>query len=430
MITPEDGIRASLAEVKREVNCRVCRGDIKRCKLAICPYLGGVRKWFTERSDLRATDLFGASPPSAFVGSWGYPRLLVGPLVPPLRDQDTSILDASETWLAYELPEILRFRLSLVRGKAARRVAEAREPDSILSTVQEGAMASKPVDTEMWLEKTPTLVSPFSARAPPSGPSADIRKVELASNPSVPRRVDDLVSDTDVRAGEAVADLYDHGVTQSHITRIFSVGLLGDKERRRLVPTEWSITAVDDILARRLIVQVRDSPWIEDYEVYSATGLANTVTVLLFPQAFMFEGMEAWNLSSSPTPIHDHEFAQGRTTYPDQIGGAYHATKNPVLEHLAARRRQAGAIVFMEVYDDWIPLGVFRYRELARAALAKRPSSFRTLEEAEADVGRRMRLPLENWWRASVLRAYLHGQRRITDYAADRAVRIVSGSGR
>ncbi len=430
MIAPEDGIRASLAEVKREVNCRVCGGDIKRCRLAICPYLGGVRQWFTDRRDLRSTDLFGASPPSAFVGSWGYPRVLVGPLVPPLRDQDTSILDASETWLAYELPEILRFRLSLVRGKAPRRVLEAREPDSILSTVQEGAMASRPVDTEMWLEKTPALASPFSARAPPSGPSADIRKVELASNPSVPRRVDDLVSDTDIRAGEAVADLYDHGVTQSHITRIFSVGLLGGKERRRLVPTEWSITAVDDILGRRLIDRVRDSPWIDEYEVTSASGLANTVAILLFPQAFMFEGLEAWNLSSNPTPIHDHEFAKGRTTYPAHIGGAYHATKNPILEHLASRRRQAGAIVFMEVYDDWIPLGVFRYRELARAALAKKPARFRTLDEAEAEVGRRLRLPLANWWRGSVLRAYLRGQRRITEYEKEGLGRRPSASGR
>jgi len=416
MVNPEDGIRATLAEVKREISCRVCGGDIKRCRLAVCPYLGGVRKWFTDRSDLRSTDLFGASPPSAFVGSWGYPRVLVGPLVPPLRDQDTSIMDASESWLQYDLAEILRFRLSLVRGKAARRVLEAREPDNILSVVQEGAMASKPVDTEMWLEKTPTLVSPFSGRAPPSGPSADIRKVELASNPSVPRRVDDLVSDTDVRAGEAIADLYGHGVSQSHITRIFCVGLLGAEERRRLVPTEWSITAVDDILGKRLLQQVRDSPWIPDYEVYSASGLANTVAILLFPQAFMFEGMEAWNLSSNPTPIHDHEFTRGRRTYPDEIGGAYHATKNPVLEHLAARRRQAGAIVCMEVYDEWIPLGVFRYRELARAALAKPPAAFRTLDEAEAELGHRLRLPLANWWRASILRAYLRGQRRITAY--------------
>ncbi len=416
MASPEDGIRETLSEVRREVACRVCHGEIKRCRLAICPYLDRVRAWFTDRQDLQSTDLFGASPPSAFVGSWGYPRVLAGPLVPPLRDQDTSILDSSESWLQYDLPEILRFRLSLVRGKAARRVAEAREPDPILATVQEAAMASKPIDTEMWLEKKPVLVSPFSARAPPSGPSANIRKLELASNPSVPRRVDDLVSDTDVRANEAVADLFQHGIPQSHITRIFSVGLLGTKERRKLVPTEWSITAVDDILAKQLVDEVRGSAWISDYEVCSATGVANTVAILLFPQAFMFEGMEAWNLSSGPTPIHDHELTRGRRTYPDQIGGAYHATRLPVLEHLVARRRQAGAIVCMEVYDEWVPLGVWRYRELARAAFARGGKKFATLPEAEEALGRGLRLPLANWWRASVLRAYLRRQQRITAY--------------
>ena len=174
---------------------------------------------------------------------------------------------------------------------------------------------------------------------------------------------------------------------------------------------------MDDILAKSLVDEVREFPWIPEYEVASASGLANNVAVLLFPQAFMFEGLEAWNLAASPTPAHDHEFAGGRTAYPDQIAGAYHATRLPVLEHLHTRRRQAGAIVFMEVYDDWVPLGVWRYRELARAALATRPARFASLDEAESELGRRLRLPMPNWWRASALRGYLRSQRRITSYA-------------
>src|SRR5436309_14016254 len=105
----------------------------------------------------------------------------------------------------------------------------------------------------------------------------------------------------------------------------------------------------------------------------------------------MFEGLEAWNLEASPTPAHDHEFAGGRTTYPDRIAGAYHATRLPVLEHLAGRQRQAGAIVFMEVYDDWVPLGVWRYRELARAALAKKAIRFAGLSGAECELLGRLR---------------------------------------
>ena len=70
----------------------------------------------------------------------------------------------------------------------------------------------------------------------------------------------------------------------------------------------------------------------------------------------------------------------------------------------------------MEVYEGWVPLGVWRYRELARAALKKKPARFATIPEAEAELGRRLRLPMENWWRASALRAYLRRQRRITAY--------------
>src|SRR3989475_7209237 len=94
----------------------------------------------------------------------------------------------------------------------------------------------------MWFTKKPSLVSPFSVRAPPSGPSADIAKVDLTANPSVPRRVDDLVSDTDLRAGEAVTDLYDHGVSQSPTTPAFFLGLLRAKGPRRPRPTPGSST--------------------------------------------------------------------------------------------------------------------------------------------------------------------------------------------
>src|SRR2546422_5400081 len=96
----EDGIRATLAEVRREIACQVCRGDIKRCRLAICPYLGRVRDWFEERRDLQTPHLFGASPPGAFVGSGGYPKVLVGPPVPPRPGEGALILQPSAMWLS------------------------------------------------------------------------------------------------------------------------------------------------------------------------------------------------------------------------------------------------------------------------------------------------------------------------------------------
>ena len=415
-VAVEDGVPARTFEVERQLACGVCNGDWKRCRLSTCPYLRHVRRWFTEQSSLASTNLFGASPPSAFVGSWGYPRVLAGPLVPPVRE-GTAIMDAPETWLDLDITEILRFRLSLVRGKARRPVEAARKPDKILEATQLEAMAVRPVDTEMWLEKKPVLLGPFSARASPTGPSAVIRRLDLTENPSVPPRVDYVTSDTDLRAMEGVLDLYGHGIAQSHITRIFSVGLLGTETRRKLVPTEWSITAVDDILGKRLTERVKEFPQIGEFRTFSANAHHNTVAVILTPTSWMFEGLEAFNIERSPTPLQDHEMYRGRKTYPDQLAGAYHATRLPVLEYLERERRQAGAIVFMEVHRGWIPLGVWRYREIARTALAQRPAKFDRFEDAEPWLRTRLELPLENWWRASVLRRYLRRQRRITDFA-------------
>src|SRR3989475_10474684 len=100
----EDGIQATLAEVRREIACRVCRGDIKRCRLAICPYLDRVRDWFEERRDLHTTNLVGASPPSAVVRSCGDPKVLRGPLVPPVGREGTSNLDPPGSCLSCRLP--------------------------------------------------------------------------------------------------------------------------------------------------------------------------------------------------------------------------------------------------------------------------------------------------------------------------------------
>ncbi len=409
----EAGVPTRALEVERELGCRVCRGDWKRCRLATCPYLGGVRRWFTEQPALGSASLFGASPPSAFVGEWGYPRVLAGPLVPPIRE-GTGLMDAPETWVGLDIGEILRFRLSLVRGKAEREVTAARNPDRILEATQQEAMASRPLDTEVWFEKRPTLLGPFGARAPPTGPSAVIRRLDLAENPSIPRRVDYVVSDTDLLATDGVRDLYRHGIAQSHITRVFSVGLLGTAKRRRLVPTEWSITAVDDILGRELVERVKTFPPVGEWRVFGHAALGNNVQVLLTPTSWMFEGLEAWDIERDPLPVADHEFYRGRKTYPEAIAGAYHATRLPVLEYLERERRQAGAIVFMEVYKDWIPLGVWRYREIARVALSRPPARFATLDEAVTFLGTRLRLRMERWREASRLPVleYLERERR------------------
>jgi hypothetical protein len=373
-----------------------------------------VRQWTREAQRTQGTSLYGATPPAAFVGGWGYPQVLVGPLLPP-TDVDVAAMDAEEQWLGLPLQEILRLRMSMVRGKRQHTVDVASFRDRALEALQEVAMASEPVHAEMELTKRPNLDIFFSPRGKPVGPSAPFESLELAENPAIPRRVDYIVSDGDLRAGPGTWDLYEHGIEQRHLTRLLSVGLLGQTRRRRLVPTEWSITAVDDIVGKQLRDRVRYHQELGEFYLFGAGAVANNVQVLLLPGPWMFEALEGWE--GHPTgPASDFERTWGRRDYPTNLVGAYHAARLPVLEHLDAIRRQAIAVVFLEVYREWIPLGVWRFRELAREAFRRPAKRFATLEEALEVLHGRLRIPLDRWLRKSTLYRFIREQRRLEDF--------------
>jgi hypothetical protein len=304
----------------------------------------------------------------------------------------------------------------LVKGKRFTDVRLAENPNRILSIFQEIVMSSRPTDTEMWFNKKPRLSLVFSPREPPSGPSASITRAVLAGNPQVPRPVDRVVSDIDLKADEGILRLYDSEISQQQVTRLLSIGLLGVKKQRRLVPTEWSITAVDDILGKAIHAEILDYPWIDRFIVYGHEALGNNVRILLFPSSWMFEAQEAWHTSPNPLPEVNSELVGGRQTYATELAGAYYAVRLPVLEHVRRMRRQAGALVLMEVYPEWIPLGVWRFREICREALRRQPVVCNSFSEAFNEVGKCLRLPLPVWLGRSEILRWLRTQTRLTSF--------------
>jgi hypothetical protein len=197
---------------------------------------------------------------------------------------------------------------------------------------------------------------------------------------------------------------------------MFSIGLLGAIRTRRLVPTEWSITAIDDILAKDLRRKVLDHPQLDEFRLFSARAVGNNVHVLLLPTSWMFEALEGWLTGPRPEVFGDYELNKGRKDYPTNIAGAYHASRLPVLEYLNKIRRQAGAIVFLEVTKEWVPLGVWRFRELARRALTRDPSRFTTLEETLSEARKRLLIPYRNWASASRLLSYYKAQKQLSHW--------------
>ena len=399
-------------EVRRNI-CIYCRGFKHLCGRSVCPIVIKAKSKVELNKYLSSNVIFGSSPPSIFIGSWGYPKVYIGPLTPPIEDSDTSNMDPNRSWLYLDWNTILRYRFLLVRGKYRVDVKSAEKPIKYVDYLQELAMSLKPIDSEVNFEKKPDLKIKFLIRDAPHGPSEFIKKFMVVENAKVPRIVNKVIYDFDLKAVDAIWELYKGGLDNRYIMRIFSAGLLGLKGNRRFVPTEWSITAIDDILSRKLFKIIRRNPLINNYYLFGYSKLGNNIQILLTPTPWMFEVLEAWLLDLNVEPESDYEFWRGRSNYANKIGGAYYAARLPVLEYLYRIRKQAGAIVFLEVYREWIPIGVWRVREICREALSQKPLKFGELKEALNILRNRLKLPLNKWLSKSKIYNFILTQRKL-----------------
>jgi len=126
------------------------------------------------------------------------------------------------------------------------------------------------------------------------GPSGVIKDFRITENPKIPKRVDSVVSD-EIKAVDAVFELYKNKFDVYYLTTVLSSGALGFEERKKLVPTRWSITAIDDIIARELMREIRGFPEINEFLVYENTYLENHFEILMMPGRWEFEQFEDEN---------------------------------------------------------------------------------------------------------------------------------------
>ena len=370
---------------------------------------------------MSSEDVVGASPPSVFIGRMGYPNVYAGPLVPPVEG-DTSLYDLPEFWFGKSIDEIVGFRSMLIRGKHRVHVREFEEAGKIIEKTRELALAVKPVDVELMLTKKPHGSIFLSDDVQPFGPSAPIRDLNV-SNTIWDHQIEKAYSDTDLKAVPAVLELYSKGVLETRIQKAFSVGAFGLEENRRLVPTRWSITAVDDIISKNLMDQVKQFPELNEYRIYESKYLDNVFEVLMLPREWSYEAIEAWYPGTVWNPdgkqavmFSDWEGHERRTTYA-QIGGCYYAARLAVCEQLVKERRQATVIVLREAHPGYImPVGVWQVRENVRNAMRQKPLICNTVNEALERIANQFSIPIQSWIRESHLIRSSLFQKRITDF--------------
>jgi hypothetical protein len=412
-----------IAKASQSGLCVACKGSRFLCGKTRCPIIVKANYFLKSVPLMQSEDIAGASPPSVFVGRIGYPYVYAGPLVPPVQE-DTSVYDLPEFWFGKSIDEIVGFRSMLIRGKHRVHVQKFEKAGKIIDKTRELALAVNPVDVELLLKKKPRGFILLDDEVQPFGPSAPIRDL-IVGNARWDHQIEKAYNDTDLKAAEAVLELYGRGVFVTKIQRAFSVGSFGLEKNRRFVPTRWSITAVDSIISKELMEKVKTFPEISEYRVYESVYLDNIFEVLMLPNAWSYEAIEAWYPGTVWNPsgknvvmFSDWEGYEGRTTYAE-IGGCYYAARLAVCEQLVKEQRQATVIVLREAHPGYImPVGVWQVRENVRNAMHQKPYIFKTLDEALRFIASRFQIPLQRWIMRSELLKNALFQKKITDFIA------------
>lgn len=325
---------------------------------------------------------FQGTAPAPFIGRFGYPNVNVGILSPQIMDE-TSHYDSPRNWSNTNIPigAVANLRYSLVNSRTQTTVKKLS--GGFVDIIREVGMAKRPAEVEIFLKTKPAFKLVSEREITPFGPGSEMKKARITNNVSVDSRVEKVVNDTDLKASAAIIDLYNKGFEESTLNKLISVGNLGIQTNRKLVPTRWSITAVDDTIGKQLITEVKDLS-VGEYAAYFGGGWGNYYLILLFPEVWTFELFETY-LASTTNPWSkngyrystDYESYEGRKNYAEETAGGYYACRLGILEKMKQLKRQHSCLALRFITPEYnLPLGVWICREAARKSTESKPIFF------------------------------------------------------
>ncbi len=409
-----------------QVPCIKCKGSnpMKNCGRTYCPIYAKASSMFRVKEKI-GKDNFQSSSNTPFVGRYGYPNINVGTLSPPEKVDDDWLYDAPNHWAEhdFQIQQIIGYRGALINSRFKINV---KKSSKFLEINQELAMASKPAEVEINLKDKPRFRVKLDALNLPMGPNAELEKLRLGENPKISSKVDKVVSDYDLKAGEGLKILYKKGFDENALSKLLSVGNLGVKKDRKLVPTRFSITATDSNLGNDVVKEVKQFSE-SDYLAFFGSYIGNYYLILCFPEPWSYELFETYmpnaefNVSDKIEFMTDYEPYRGRKKYAENCAGGFYATRLGVVEKLAKLRRQASVLAIRIITGEyWAPLGVFVVREATRKALGNKPIEFGSKElmltYTKKFIKRKFGLDINFILKKSKLLSNLKHQRKISDF--------------
>jgi hypothetical protein len=382
-----------------------------------CPVSYSLQK----KEEIKASfkqDYFGQAP-NVFIGRHGYPRIRVGILGTERYDKH----DEPKVWSAEgtPIPEIVGLRSSLVNSFFQTSIKGFNE--RFADVAKEVSMAKRPVDVEIGLDKRPQFRLTFNTDVQPHGPNVGLKAAKVIGDVKVDTRVEKAVSATDLLAGDAVTSLARKGLDEHFLTKAFSMGNFGIPIERRLVPTRWSITAVDDILGKQRIDEIKRYAE-SDCIAYFGGHYGNWYLVLFFDSVWQYELFEQYVPTGHGPDVAfetDYEPYGGRKDYVHETAGGYYATRIGILENLQQRKRQSSVLAIRIITEEYsAPLGVWVVREAVRKALSSEPLRFADRELMLSYAKQLMKMKfsydITGLLKQSNLVKSLWGQKRLGEY--------------
>jgi hypothetical protein len=333
---------------------------------------------FQTRDVKKISKFESISPPSVFIGSkLRYPLVNVGILSPVQEVEDVGVYDDAKRWAKedFGIRDVLAMRTGLLNSRFKSEVTDVRLNKKFVEIAKDIAVSAKPVDVEIELKNKINSGLGKDQVNTPHGMKADLKNVKVTSNVKVNKFVDRAIND-EIKSVEGMNMLYKKGIDEYGIQKILSVGVMGMKKDKRMVPTRWSITATDDTLTKSILERVRTYPEIQEHQLFFGEFLGNQFLIMLFPGTLAYELFElyypgsSWNPGTDFKASHDYEGFYGRKSYAENCVGGYYASRLPIMEYLDKIKRQAGVLVVrLETPSYWAALGVWVVRESVRKAM-------------------------------------------------------------
>jgi DNA repair protein NreA len=314
------------------------------------------------------------SKPYNIVFEANYPNLIIGPGI--YENKEDTLYNNPKDWIGKEIKIIEENRNKQMFTYKNYSKHDVRNKNRDIEEIQNLIKSSKETEIEISLSSKSINLSEKITGVNNKG--ILLEKIKIVDNIKVEKSIDKITSDSQIKAKDAILELYDKTNEVYKIEQLLSMGLLGLKKNRIFVPTRWSITTIDDTIGKELFLKIKTNKIIDTYKMYKFEFYENKFFIFLLPYSWGFEMIE---LVNNNIISYDFEINSPKKEYAYQVTGAYYAARLIILNHLKEIGFCARVIVLRDILPKHSSKGVWVIRESIKEALKLPVINFNNLDE-------------------------------------------------